>query len=569
MKRLPDRRVFCWWDYPLFMALTAASGSVIGWFLWYWFSLADWPAYPWTYTTLTLLLGIVWINYFGRWFLLPGMRIPAPVTAPPGLRVAVVTTFVPEAEPLAMLAHTVRALVALDYPHDTWVLDEGDDERVRRLCEALGAHHFSRTHLPQYQAERGVFQSRSKHGNYNAWLYALGFERYEIVVAFDPDHVPQKDFLRHVLGYFAYPQIGYVQVAPAYYNQAASFIARGAAEETYSYFSCIQMAAHALGYPVIIGSHNTHRVQALKAVGGFAPHDADDLLLTLRYRAHGWQGVYVPKVLARGLAPVDWTGYIGQQRRWARSVLDVKLRHYFRYAADLPWPSRLLGFLHGFNYLYRSVVIATALLLLVISLATGLSPLAFSGETVWRLLVVGLILQGAECYRQRFFLDWRHEAGWHWRVGILQFATWPYLLAACFEVLCGRTKEYVLTKKVKTTGESSWLFWPQALGAALVAAAWTYGAVTHASLHPHLQIIAGLVIIGSLALVLSARMTSFPAPFDEQLLQRYLARHTPEEGSAQEAPTNEVRQRDDGGDTGEQYATAPPLSGPPSPEGRG
>ncbi|MEW6297490.1 MAG: glycosyltransferase [Thermodesulfobacteriota bacterium] len=524
MKNLLYQKVFRWWDYPLFTVFTVANGSIVGWFLWHWFSLADWPTYKWIYVTLTLLLGIVWINYCGRWFLLPRMRKPGPVAAPPGLRVAVVTTFVPDAEPLAMLAHTVRALVSLDYPHDTWVLDEGDDERVKTMCQTLGAHHFSRKHLPQYQTEQGVFQSHSKHGNYNAWLYEIGFERYEIVSAFDPDHVPQKDFLDNVLGYFTDPQIGYVQVAPAYYNQEASFIARGAAEETYSYFSAIQMAAHALGHPIIIGSHNTHGVQALKEVGGFAPHDADDLLITLRYRAQGWQGVYVPKVLACGLAPVDWTGYVGQQRRWARSVLDIKIRQYFRYAAGLPWPSRILGFLHGFNYLHRSVVIVTALLLLVVLLAAGFSPMAFSGETVWRLLVVSLVLQGAEFYRQRFFLNWRQEWGWHWRAGLLQFAIWPYFLAALFEVLCGRAKEYVLTKKVKTKSNSCWLFWPQALVAALVGTAWTYGAVTHESLNPYLQLMAGTVIVGSLALVLSARMMSFPSPFDEQILQRFLMR---------------------------------------------
>jgi cellulose synthase/poly-beta-1,6-N-acetylglucosamine synthase-like glycosyltransferase len=525
VKEVLYQPVFRWWDYPLFTVLTAVNGWIMIWFLQHWFSLADWPTYPWIYATLTLLLAVVWVNYFGRWFLLLRMRKPAPVAVPPGLRVAVVTTFVPEAEPVAMLAYTVRALVSLDYPHDTWVLDEGDDERVKALCQALGAQHFSRKHLPQYQTEQGVFQSRSKHGNYNAWLYEIGFKRYEIVCAFDPDHVPQKDFLNTVLGYFTNPQIGYVQVAPAYYNQEASFIARGAAEETYSYFSSIQMAAHALGYPVIVGSHNTHRVQALKDIGGFAPHDADDLLMTLRYRAHGWQGVYVPQVLAWGLAPVDWTGYVGQQRRWARSVLDIKVRQYFRYSANLPWPSRILGFWHGFNYLRWSVVMATALLLLVVLLAIGLSPAAFSGETVWRLLVVGLVLQGAEFYRQRFFLDWRQERGWHWRVGILQFATWPYFLAALFEVLCGRAKEYVLTQKVRTKGNSAWLFWPQALVAALVGAAWTYGTVTHESVNPYLQVMAGIVIMGSLALVLSSWLISFPLPFDEQVLEKFLVRH--------------------------------------------
>ncbi len=72
------------------------------------------------------------------------------------------------------------------------------------------------------------------------------------------------------------------------------------------------MFNHSTGYPTIIGSHNTHRVVALKEVGGLAPHDADDLLLTLSYQSHGWHGVYVPKILARGLSPLDWSTYLTQ-----------------------------------------------------------------------------------------------------------------------------------------------------------------------------------------------------------------------------------------------------------------
>ncbi|MGI8995339.1 MAG: glycosyltransferase family 2 protein, partial [Pyrinomonadaceae bacterium] len=273
-------KVFKWWDYPLFILLTGLSSASILYFMWYWFSFKDWLYYPVTFSILTFILIVkLSINQF-RWFLLPCMRRPRPVAARSGWKVGVATTYVPGAEPLAMLAETVRALVALDYPHDTWVLDEGDDEQVKALCLRLGADYFSRGNLPHYQNETGLFQSHSKHGNYNAWLSEIGFDRYEIITAFDPDHVPDPTFLSNVLGYFEDPKIGYVQVAQVYYNQKASFIARGAAEETYAYYSATQMASYAMGYPIITGSHNTHRASALKQVGGFASHDADDLLIT-------------------------------------------------------------------------------------------------------------------------------------------------------------------------------------------------------------------------------------------------------------------------------------------------
>src|SRR5262249_13013817 len=152
---------------------------------------------------------------------------------------------------------------------------------------------------------------------------------------FDPDHIPSFNFLSSVIGYFEDPKIAYVQVAQSYYNKNASFIACGAAEEICEYRSVVQMASYGLGYPIIVGSHNTHRMTALQQVGGFAAHDADDLLLTLTYRAAGWRGVYVPKILAKGLTPVDWSGYLSQQRRWARSVLDIKIRRYFQFSRNL------------------------------------------------------------------------------------------------------------------------------------------------------------------------------------------------------------------------------------------
>src|SRR5688500_1458912 len=108
------------------------------------------------------------------------MKKPVPITARPGHKMVVATTFVPGAEHFDILERTVRALVALDYPHETWVLDEENDTQVAALCAELGVYHFSRKTYPHYQTEDGLFQARSKHGNYNAWLYEVGFRRYEI-----------------------------------------------------------------------------------------------------------------------------------------------------------------------------------------------------------------------------------------------------------------------------------------------------------------------------------------------------------------------------------------------------
>ncbi len=415
-----------------------------------------------------------------------------------------------------MLEETVRALVALDYPHDTWVLDEGDDDQVKALCLRLGAHHFSRKNLPHYQQETGLFQSYSKHGNYNAWLHEIGFNRYEIITAFDPDHVPNSAFLSSVLGYFEDPKIGYVQVAQVYYNQKASFIARGAAEETYAFFSATQMASYAMGYPIITGSHNTHRASALKQVGGFAPHDADDLLITLFYRVSGWQGVYVPEILAKGLTPVDWIGYLTQQTRWARSILDIKFRIYPKLARNLPFRERVMSLLHGLSYLQGGVITFVGIILIAFMLATGITPGVVTNQTALNLIALYAILQLCNFYRQRFYLDRRSEWGLHWRAGLLQLAKWPYLLLAIRDVIWDRRVPYTLTHKVRAKSQRYMLLWPHMLVVTVICAAWIMGVVNGRVGHPLLHVLAAITVFGSLLFVLSEHL-NFPEPYDAAL----------------------------------------------------
>jgi cellulose synthase (UDP-forming) len=98
-----------------------------------------------------------------------------------------------------------------------------------------------------------------------------------------------------------------------------------------------------MGFPIVVGGHNLHRISALEEVDGFAAHDADDLLVTLKYRNAGWRGVYVPQILAHGLTPVDWRSYLGQQRRWARAIMDIKLREWRRGSGKLALRTRVIS----------------------------------------------------------------------------------------------------------------------------------------------------------------------------------------------------------------------------------
>jgi cellulose synthase (UDP-forming) len=521
-------KVFKTIDYVLFTLLTLVGFGAIFCFMISWFSFTDYLYSPIIFAIMTVMLMVVLMSEQCRWFILPYMRRPKPRPVKASWKVAAVTTFVPGVEPLEMLEETVQALMALDYPHDTWVLDEGDDHHVKALCSTLGAQYFSRKTLPCYNTAHGTFRSHSKHGNYNAWLAAVGFDTYDIVAAFDPDHVPEPTFLSHVLGYFGDSQVGYVQVAQAYYNQQMSFIARGAAEETYGFYSIMQMASYGMGsahphrlsdyhqMPQLIGSHNTHRITALRQIGGFAAHDADDLLATLLYWAHGWCGVYVPHILARGLAPVDWQGYLTQQYRWARSILDVKLRIYPQMSQHVSLQTRVVSILHGLHYLHKSLITLMALSLIASMLITGTVPKVFSVTILPKLSILLTAFLLRELYRQRFLLDWRKEWGWHWRAGLLYLAKCPYMFLALYDVISHRESSYVITKKVKDTSQKNMLLWPNIVIATFIGTAWgigmLHGTITSVLLH----ICALTIILVSLALIASG-YRHFPQPYDKSI----------------------------------------------------
>jgi hypothetical protein len=445
------------------------------------------------------------------------MRWPIPVQAESGIRVGVATSFVPGLESVEMLEQCVRGLVALDYPHDTWVLDEGDDPTVRALCRRLGANHFSRRGRPEYQQAEGRYARQSKHGNYNAWLDQEGFHRYDVVVTFDPDHVPETRYLSRVLGHFRDETTGYVQPPQVYYNQNANLIARGAAEETYAYYSSHLMASYGLGHTVVIGSHSAHRVKALKEVGGFPAHDAEDLYLTMLYRANGWHGVYVPEVLAMGTAPVTWAGYLRQQVRWSRAVLDLKRNVYPRLADKLSRSERVLNLFHGMYY-FRPLLLVALYTMLLGMIVIGATPSFLEPGPLLALVALISLLVACDRFRQRFFLDPPRERGFHWRAALLQAAKAPHVSAALIDVILNRRVEYVTTPKVHPAVRTgSVLAAPHIAFATLLAGALGLSYYLRDHVPPVLLALAVLVMAVSLGLAWTELVPN-PPPFDPSLL---------------------------------------------------
>src|SRR3954467_584962 len=84
------------------------------------------------------------------WFFVARMRRPVYVAPAPGCSVALITLCVPSHETIEVIAQQLVALTRVSYPHDSWVLDEGGDERVEQLAHELGVRYFTRSGGPRY-----------------------------------------------------------------------------------------------------------------------------------------------------------------------------------------------------------------------------------------------------------------------------------------------------------------------------------------------------------------------------------------------------------------------------------
>ena len=281
-------------------------------------------------------------------------RDPVPVPAVQGQRLAFVTSFVPGKEPLGMLRATLTKIRQVRSPGgspiDAWVLDEGNDDEVVALCRELGVHHFSRHGIARYNQPRGTFKAKSKHGNYNAWLDAVGYERYDILMSVDTDHQPEANYAERILGSFRDPDVAYVVGPQDYGNSGDGFVPMGAESQQFPFHSVIQRAANRYGVAMLVGTNNAFRLAALRSIGGLRDSVTEDMATglvfhTSRNPATGkrWSSVYTPDVLAVGEGPTSWGDFFSQQDRWSRGTFEVLLNDLWRRACRLR-PGHLLHY---------------------------------------------------------------------------------------------------------------------------------------------------------------------------------------------------------------------------------
>jgi cellulose synthase (UDP-forming) len=240
-------------------------------------------------------------------------------------------------EPTEMLAVTLSAAKNMHYPaHKRTVVlcdDGGTDQRCNSSDPALAEKaRKRRAELQQLCADLGiVYSTRAKNEHAKAGNMSAALEKLngDLVVVFDADHVPSRDFLARTVGYFVVdPKLFLVQTPHFFLNPDPVERNIGLREdcppENEMFYHQGHRGLDRWGGAFFCGSASVLRRAALDDVGGFAGETiTEDAETALEIHSRGWKSIYVDHAMIAGLQPETFVTFIEQRGRWAAGMMQL------------------------------------------------------------------------------------------------------------------------------------------------------------------------------------------------------------------------------------------------------
>ncbi len=445
---------------------------------------------PLLFTLLTIAILYSVLKKLYMWYNYSNITIPVKPEILPDFKVDILTTYFP-GEPYQMTITTLEAINKITYPHTTYLCDEGNDPFLKKFCKENGIIHVTRDN-----------RINAKAGNINNALekHATG----DICVILDPDHIPEPHFLDSILPYFENPEIGFVQIVQSYYNIKETLVARGAAEQTFQFYGPMMMTLNAYGAVNAIGANCVFRRTALDSIGGHAPGLCEDMHTAMLLYAEGWKAVYVPEVLAKGLAPSNLTNFFKQQLKWSRGTFDLLVNVYPKIFHKLTGRQKIHFGILPLHYL-GGVISFINFLIPVLALIFSTTP--WKGNFIDFALVILPVLFSSlliRTYIQKWVIE-KKERGFHLVGGLLHINTWWIYMLGLIYTIRGKDVPYLPTPKEDEWNTNLKIIIPNAVVAIISILAIVYG--LYQDLSPFTLLMAGFAFFNACIMFFGIYMT--------------------------------------------------------------
>ncbi|MFT4343490.1 MAG: glycosyltransferase [Candidatus Woesearchaeota archaeon] len=241
-----------------------------------------------------------------------------------------------------------KKCLGFDYPKDRYEIligDDSDDPEVSRGLAEFARQH-ARVHVHKRAKNVGF-----KPGNLNNMLKHT---RGEIIVIFDSDFEPGKDFLRRIVAPFIHdPEIAAVQSRWKFSNANHNLVTALGATTVNIFHHVFLPVMKPFQTCFLCGSAEAVRKSYLVEYGGWQSGTlTEDIEYTLRLHARNKKIIYLPTLTCKNEAPVTVMDLCKQQMRWGYGVISAYKEHWKKVitARDVGLPKRMLSFLGVFGY---------------------------------------------------------------------------------------------------------------------------------------------------------------------------------------------------------------------------
>lgn len=384
--------------------------------------------------------------------------------SPPPQDGITVDVFIPTYnEPVSLVRKTLLAAINMSYPHETWLLDDGNRPEMQELATRLGARYIARAE-----------NVHAKAGNLNnAMKHSTG----EFIAIFDADHAPQKNFLLKILGYFSDNQVAFVQTPQDFFNLDSYMHRTRKSErkiwsEQSLFFSVILRGRDYWNAAFFCGSCGILRRSMLEEIGGFATETVtEDIHTSVRLHKLGYRSIYHCESLAYGIAPATVSPFLKQRIRWGQGNMQVLMRENILFTRKLTWAQKvnyLASIMTWFDGWQKGIFYATPVIVLftgVLPINTGLYELILH---VLPYYLLGLIVfeEVGRGYGGTLYIE---------QYNFIRFAAY---IQSTFGLFLGKLKFHVTSKVRDNAPESNRSLWPAMSMLLFSTAAIPFGIVT-------------------------------------------------------------------------------------------
>jgi cellulose synthase/poly-beta-1,6-N-acetylglucosamine synthase-like glycosyltransferase len=348
--------------------------------------------------------------------------------------------------------------------NDAFVANIPHWESVQSLSLAYGVDCITRT-KPGGAKAGNIENARRHYGAIGKCLLAV----------LDADQVAEPDFLLRAIKPFGDPTIGWVQTRQ-YYRNSECVVSRWAESQASLFYDLVCPGKSAINASYICGTNVIIRAEVLDDIGGFPTESVtEDFAASIRTH-QSWRSIYIKDILAKGVGPLDITGYFVQQSRWARGTVGVLRSDWKRLLLPstngLSFDQRVQYLLSGTHYLcgLRDMVfLCTALL----SLYLGESPIKHVSVMTIALYLLPYIVSS----QLLILLQVRSLSTFSGTV--IGYMSFPTLVASSFEALLNRRMKFLVTPKSDSGHSDLRAVVPHILITTVCVAVIVHSVVTH------------------------------------------------------------------------------------------